>query len=316
LPENALENKKTRRVALILVHYGNPRRTIQAVLNHRHLGIFSDIVVVANDLSQRPAELAKISCTWLVPSRNLGYGGACQFGAIALPADVYAFINAHVTIDAASVNRCTAAFDIKDVGISAPCIYYPGRRASAVDWKYARCVRTYSRILGLPIQIPLDDRLVNNTASRPQLIDSDWATGGTVFCRDSVIRDVGWDGSYFLGYEDVDISMRAKMHGWRIVVVPSAIAFHSGESTRRSTACAYYDMRNSLWFCRRYRARRVQVLLTAYLLLLLCRIVAADLFKSRKPCARLALRGLRHGWLLRSVNVEAFPGEPMWQSKG
>jgi N-acetylglucosaminyl-diphospho-decaprenol L-rhamnosyltransferase len=317
LPEKDLEKKsKARRVATILVHYGDPGRTIRAVLNHRKLGIFSDIVVVANDLSQRPVELTEIPCTWLVPSRNLGYGGACQFGAMTHSADVYAFINAHVTIDKASVEYCIAAFDIKDVGVSAPSIYYPGRRIPAVDWKYAHCIRTYSRILGLPIQVPLDDGLVKAMTDQADLIDSDWATGGTAFCRDAVIRDIGWDGSYFLGYEDVDISMRAKAHGWRIVLVPSAIAFHSGRSTRKSAASAYYGMRNSLWFCRKYRTRRVQALLTAYLLLLLCRVTAADLIKSRQRRARPALRGLLHGWLLRPVSVEAFSEEPMWSSKG
>src|ERR1019366_7486449 len=122
-------------------------------------------------------------------------------------------------------------------------------------------------MLRLPIQVPLAD----GQADSGELIDNDWSTGGAIFCRYEIIRDVGWDGSYFLGFEDVDISMRAKESGWRVVIVPSALAFHTGESTRTSTIAAYYATRNQLWFARRHRARRVQALLTAYLLLLLCR---------------------------------------------
>ena len=40
----------TRRVAAVMVHYGDHRRTIRAVLSHWDLKVFSRIIVVANDL--------------------------------------------------------------------------------------------------------------------------------------------------------------------------------------------------------------------------------------------------------------------------
>jgi FkbM family methyltransferase len=275
--------------------------------------VFSDIVVVANDLRQRPEALRDVPSTWLIPSRNIGFGGACQLGAVTCPADVYAFFNVHVTIDRASVDHCISAFDADDVGIASPYLHHPGTGKPAVDWKYTYCTRTYSRVLRLPIQVPSVVSGVDNGASLADLIDNDWATGGVIFCRHEIVRDVGWDGSYFLNFEDADISMRAKRRGWRVVIVPSAIAFHTGESTRTSTAAAYYAMRNSLWFTRKYRDRRLQALLTVYLLLLLCRVAVADALKWRRPpCARPAARGIIDGWLLWPESIEALPGEPLW----
>jgi GT2 family glycosyltransferase len=304
------------RVAAVLVHHGDTRRTIRAVLNHWKLDVFSDIIVVANDLRQRPEELKDIPCTWLIPSRNIGFGGACQLGATTCRADVYAFFNAHITIDRASVARCVAAFDVEDVGIVSPFAYYPGSGNPIIDWRYTRTTRTYSRILRLPISVPLTDSRVNGKASLPELLDNDWAAGAVIFCRQEVIRDVGWDGSYFLSVEDVDICMRAKKSGWRVVAVPSALAFHTGESTRASTIRAYYAPRNILWFTRRYRDRRIQALLTVYLLLLLCRIALADVLKRRRPPhARYATRGILDGWLLWPDSAEALPGEPLWPSE-
>jgi N-acetylglucosaminyl-diphospho-decaprenol L-rhamnosyltransferase len=286
---------------------------IRAVRNHSKLGVFSDIIVIANDLSQEPEELKDIPCTWLVPSRNIGFGSACQLGAMACCADIYAFFNAHITIDRASVNRCIAAFDVQNVGIASPSSYYPRSEGSTVAWKYTYCIRTYSRILHLPISVPLKDRHVAGSMSRSELLDSDWATGAAIFCRHEIIRDVGWDGSYFLSVEDVDICIRAKKSGWRVVVVPSALAFHTGESTRTSTMSAYYALRNRLWFARKYHDRRVRVLLTAYFLLLLFRLVVADLLKGRRPFrARCATRGILDGWRLWPDSNDALSGEPLW----
>ena len=112
----------TRQVVAVVVHYGDRQRTVRAVVGHWNLKVFSRIIVVANDLSEPPVELTEDICTWVIPRRNLGFGGACQLAATTCSADVYAFFNAHVTMDSASVRYCVAAFDIPDVGIGAKCV--------------------------------------------------------------------------------------------------------------------------------------------------------------------------------------------------
>jgi N-acetylglucosaminyl-diphospho-decaprenol L-rhamnosyltransferase len=303
-------------VAAVVIHYGDPGRTIRAVRSHHELGLFSDIIVVANDLSERPEALINMPCRWLVPARNIGFGGACQMAAMAYShAEIYAFFNSHVTITRNAAEGCLAAFAKPDVGIAAPYIYHPTRKKPDIDWKYTYCTRTYSRILQLPVQVPIDRDHVNRLTKDLMLIDNDWATGGAIFCRKEVINKIGWDGSYFLGYEDVDISLRAKKNGWRVVVAPSALALHTGESTKTSTISTYYSTRNSLWFARKHRGPEVRVLITAYLLLRLCRLAAADLLKRRNPPhARAALKGLMHGWRLWPTDVHALSGEPLWPS--
>lgn len=301
----------------MVVHYGDQKRIVRAVLNHSRLGAYSNIVVVANDLSQRPEGLKDIPCTWLIPRRNIGFGDACQLGATTCQADVYAFFNAHVTIDRVSVHRCASAFDIAEVGIAAPYLHHPGTKKPIVNWGYTYCTRTYSPILRLPIQVPLKNGRVSDERGPVELIDNDWATGGAIFCRNEVIRDIGWDGSYFLGFEDVDISMRAKKRGWRVVTVASAIAFHSGESTRKSTASAYYTMRNILWFARKHYDRRLQIFLTAYVLFRLSRLAAADVLNGRRPPhSRPAARGILDGWLLWPESSESLAVEPLWSKQG
>jgi GT2 family glycosyltransferase len=306
----------TRRVAAVVVHYGDPGRTVRAVLGHSALKVFSRIIVVANDLSERPAELTDDTCTWVIPSRNLGFGGGCQLAATTCSADVYAFFNAHVTMDSASVRRCVAAFDIPDVGITAPNLHLPGNENPEKEWKSACCTGMYSRILRLPIGVPLPRPKAKGEAEAAQstgeVIDHEWAIGCAIFCRHEIVRDIGWDGSYFLTYEDADISMRTRKSGWRVVTVPSALAYHTGESTRFRALSAYYGPRNSIWFFRKYRSRPRQILVTFYLCLLLLRIATADALRRRRPRhAASAARGIVDGWVLWPSCKDALPGEPL-----
>ena len=312
----------TRKVAAVVVHYGDHQRTVKAVLGHWDLKVFTRIIVVANDLSGRPAELADDICIWVIPSRNLGFGGGCQLAATMCSADVYAFFNAHVTMDKVSVRRCVAAFDILDVGIAAPNVYLPTTGNPEIDWKYTHCIRTYSRTARLPIRVPLRQPkghgAVTNDAgsadiqSADQVINNDWVTGCAIFCRNEIIRDIGWDGSYFLTWEDADISMRTLRSGWRVVTVPSALAYHTGESTRPRALSSYYGTRNSIWFSRKYRSRPRQILLTFFLFFLLFRVTMADALRRRRPRhAPSAARGIVDGWALWPSGKDPLPGEPL-----
>ena len=312
----------TRRVAAVVVHYGDHRRTVRAVLDHWDLKVFSRIIVVANDLSERPAELTDDICTWVIPSRNLGFGAACQLAATTCSANVYAFFNAHVTMDNDSVRRCVAAFDIPDVGITGPNLHVPGTGDPEKDWKSTRCIGIYTRILRLPIGVPLPQPKGHGTVtgdveadaiqSTGEIIDHEWAIGCAIFCRSEIIRDIGWDGSYFLTYEDADISMRTRRSGWRVATVPSAHAHHTGESTRFRALSSYYGTRNSIWFFRKYRGRPRQILLTVYLVLLLFRITTADALRRRRPRhAPSAARGIVDGWALWPSSKDPLPGEPL-----
>lgn len=76
--------------------------------------------------------------------------------------------------------------------------------------------------------------------------------------RAAAIRDVGGFDPGFdpYGYEDLDLSLRLIEHGWRILYVPDAVAWHerdeSPESGRRSADYAAMKRRNWMRFLRRH----------------------------------------------------------------
>jgi hypothetical protein len=68
--------------------------------------------------------------------------------------------------------------------------------------------------------------------------------------RRELLEDVGlFDESYFMYYEDVDLAWRARLRGWRALLVPGALVYHahSGTSGRGSSFKEQLTFRNMVW---------------------------------------------------------------------
>lgn len=61
------------------------------------------------------------------------------------------------------------------------------------------------------------------------------ATGGGSLYTADLLRDIGlFDQVYFAYYEDIDISFRAQLAGWKIYYTPASVAYHKqGATTNR-----------------------------------------------------------------------------------
>ncbi len=74
--------------------------------------------------------------------------------------------------------------------------------------------------------------------------DTAWTSGCCMLIRGSVFADVGgFDDSFFLYCEDVDLSWQVKQLGFRVCFVPQATVFHGNCS---GGICQFLDARESL----------------------------------------------------------------------
>lgn len=76
------------------------------------------------------------------------------------------------------------------------------------------------------------------------------ATGGASLYRAIMLKDVGlFDEDFFAYYEDVDISFRAQLYGWKVAYQPKAIAYHQigGTSRKIKGFTTYQTMKNLPW---------------------------------------------------------------------
>jgi hypothetical protein len=73
------------------------------------------------------------------------------------------------------------------------------------------------------------------------------ATGGASLYRASVLKGIGlFDEKFFAYYEDVDISFRAQLAGWKVWYEPKALAYHhvSGTSSKLGDFSRYHATKN------------------------------------------------------------------------
>jgi GT2 family glycosyltransferase len=76
------------------------------------------------------------------------------------------------------------------------------------------------------------------------------ACAGAALYRTQMLRDVGlFDEDFFLVYEDVDLSFRAQLNGYKCIYVPNAIVYHkaSGSIGQDSALSVYQSQRNLEW---------------------------------------------------------------------
>jgi GT2 family glycosyltransferase len=73
--------------------------------------------------------------------------------------------------------------------------------------------------------------------------------GAAVFNRELLEKLNGFDEDFFLYYEDIDLSLRAKRLGAKIYLVPQARVLHKGSATvgKKNSLRLYYIERNRFW---------------------------------------------------------------------
>jgi GT2 family glycosyltransferase len=76
------------------------------------------------------------------------------------------------------------------------------------------------------------------------------ACAGAALYRTEMLRDIGlFDEDFFLLYEDVDLSFRAQLRGYKCIYVPEAVVYHvgSGSIGDDTPTSVYYSHRNLEW---------------------------------------------------------------------
>jgi GT2 family glycosyltransferase len=73
------------------------------------------------------------------------------------------------------------------------------------------------------------------------------ASGGASLYRSALFQDIGlFDEDFFAYYEDVDLSFRAQLAGWKVAYVPAAIAHHEigATSSKVKGFYTYHTLKN------------------------------------------------------------------------
>jgi GT2 family glycosyltransferase len=222
------------RVAVVVVNYKGIEDT-KHCLEGLYRQTFKDFIAVAIENGSHDGstdEFRKFEKKYgdrivaLYNDKNLGFDGGVNTGirwAMQYPEIEYVILcNNDAIPDTKWVESLVSAADKnKDRGIVTSLLLLKDGTTidSTGDW--------YSK-WGLPFPRNRHDK----TKEAPKGEDVFGGTGGASLYRISMLKEIGiFDEDFFAYYEDVDISFRAQLTGWKVYYEPKAIAYHQQGAT-------------------------------------------------------------------------------------
>lgn len=227
----------------------------------------------------------------IVNQRNLGFAAGCNVGlryALEHGADYVLLLNNDTLVDPAALSHLLAAAD-SDVGIVVPKIHYaadPSRIWSVGAMRHP-----------LTFEMVGDARGQVDSGEWERVVERDYVVGCAVLFSRRMLEQVGlFDERFFMYYEDMDLSFRARQAGFRLLLAPQARVWHkvavsSGGSDSPNER--YWMARSSvLYFRKHVRGLRWCVVLP-YRTASAIKTVLRLIWRGQRQSARAYVRGLR-----------------------
>lgn len=280
-------------VVAVVLNWNLPEETISCIRNLQESDIPNlEIVVVDNgstdgSVDRLRREFPKLDVVSL--STNLGFAAGSNVGiryALAHGTPWILLVNNDAVLAPDAIRRLIAAAEPGSAAmpridaLPSRRLWHAGARAH--------------KLTGLPVAVSERDLAAG------EVVDLDYVVGCVLLIHRDLVARVGlFDEKYFMYYEDLDFSLRARTAGCRLLLVPGARAWHKvGASLENDRGRrAYLLTRQKTLWC---RGRSLGIAAIAWWLSLaagVLRRVAVATFERRLDEVGLVLRGLRDGFV-------------------
>lgn len=213
------------------------------------------IIVVDNFSSDQSIDLVRDHCgiKFVMSQRNLGFGKACNLGAQYATSDMLLFLNPDAELFSdtlANAAPFTSDPIFKDIGVfGVQLIDGAGRVARS-------CAR-FPNVSGFIVGATKLDRFFPHLGH--PMVEWDHANsryveqviGAFFLVRRFLFAELnGFDEQFFVYFEEVDFSIRARAAGWKSFYIAGAQAFHFGGGTSNQVRARrlFYSLRSRLLY--------------------------------------------------------------------
>ena len=240
-------------LAVIVVNYGSHELLAQNLAGLAFDEIGARCVVVDNFTSQ--AEVSSLraladSHGWEVVASptNCGFGAGVNLGvarAAELGSDAYLLLNPDVQITADDIRALGAEVSSHPMDVVSP-----------------RILNSTGGVWFAGGELDVETGRVRTSREAEMDAPFSWLTGACLAVSKQVWQATGgFDPDYFLYWEDVDFSQRAKAVGARLVVRNDLVVTHdvgATQGTGKSAVYLRFNSRNRLLFASKWLPKRIQ----------------------------------------------------------
>ncbi len=267
-------------LTVILVNF-NDRAHLGDCLSSVEKGasrLAAEVILVDNHSQDGSPDLVRTAFPWvklIQNEENLGYARANNIGIKASSGEFILFLNTDTVVPPEALPALVAELGARpQVGAVGPALVHKsgryqvsfgGRRNFFSEiWQKLFLNPYYKSVLGRSLK-PRDVR---------------WVSGACLLARRTAVEEVGFfDEHFFLYFEDIDLCLRMREKGWKVVFFPGIRIAHTGAATTSSlkfqTRLEY--RRSQVYFYRKHNSRASAIFLSIFLRL---NFALAVLFKA------------------------------------
>jgi GT2 family glycosyltransferase len=243
-----------------VIQYGNP--------------FVSNIIIVdngSNDGSESSVKgLSKV--TLVCANENLGFGKACNLGERYCSSEMVLFLNPDAMIFSNTLSNVSAFMSLGEntnVGICGVQLYDEKGQIARSCSRFPSVKGHLSHAIGLTRIFPtLGSAMKEWDHSNTQEVDQ--VIGAFFLVRRELFQVLGgFDERFFVYFEEVDFSYRAKQLGWSSVYFSEAQAFHigGGISLKVKAKRLFYSRRSRILYAfKHFNKLSITIILVATLL--------------------------------------------------
>jgi len=210
---------------------------LQSIRKHAQDSADSQVIVVNNDTERLGGFLDSFNVDLIEKNENVGFGKAHNLGLEKAKGDYILLLNPDTKLFPEAIAKLVNVFSTNErIGIAGPL--HISEEGVSKEEHFGFQKTPLSTIGG---------KLFGKQSllGQKDIFETGWVSGGAMIIRKKLFCELGgFDEKYFMYFEDVDLCLRAKKKGWKVVVQPEAKVFHkSGQSftdNRQKKKC-YYD---------------------------------------------------------------------------
>lgn len=237
-------------VSIIIVNWNGERflqACIKSILKINYPKNKIEIIVIDNNSADYSVEKAKTIYSKIrifKNNKNEGFAKGNNIGIKLAKFSHIVLLNNDTEVSKQWLRNLVSSLDLKNkVGGAIPKTVY---------YKNPEIINTAGIMLRRNRTWPMIERGINEKDhgqyNKKELVDG--FSGVSVLLHKKMLDEVGlFDEKFFMYFEDVDLSWRAKKKGWKFMYAPSAIVYHHHSATTKKipNLFNYYVSRNRLF---------------------------------------------------------------------
>ncbi len=219
-------------ISAILVNHDGEALIERCLQSLGTIGEDLEVLVVDNASTDRSIEIITTrfpEARILAQDQNLGFGAANNLAAAEASGESLLLLNVDAWLEPGALELFEARMNENPrIGMVAPNLYYPDGGRQFV-WSPTRGVA------GEALQVfrnPFEGRAwAHGSLARfaSRLVGRVWYTAACVLIRTEAFREIGgFDESFFMYFEDVDLCIRMETAGWKLDHDPDISVIHQG----------------------------------------------------------------------------------------